>query len=138
MSGQPFRRTAMPCVRGRSARLVLAVAAALGTFLLLCAGPPPGEGPAQRPHSVSAVAERPVAAQADHVERAPCEHSPDEHDCHSPDPQAVLGQVSLPGADHTAAPWQPATAPALAAPDGSRQPGRARPPDLHQLQLLRV
>ncbi|MFF6783548.1 DUF6153 family protein [Streptomyces sp. NPDC012510] len=138
MSGQPFRRTAMPCARGRSTRLVLAMAAALGTFLLFCAGAHPGDGPAQRPHAVSAVAERPVAAQADHVERDPCEHGPDGHDCHSPDPRAVLGQAPSPGADHTTAPWQHATAQTPAAPDGSRQSGRARPPDLHELQLLRV
>ncbi|MFE7837092.1 DUF6153 family protein [Streptomyces sp. NPDC057474] len=139
MSGRPFRRTALPCARARSARLTLVVSLALTTFLLFCAGSPPGEAPAQRPHSVSAgpVEER-SAAQAGHVERDPCEHSPGEHDCHAPDPAAVLGHVPLPGADHTAAPWQPAPAPALVALDGSREPGRARPPDLHELQLLRV
>lgn len=140
MSGRPFRRTAMPCARSRSARLVLVVSLALTTFLLFCAGPPPGDGPQRRPHSVSAgpVAERSVAARASQVESDPCEHSPGGHDCHSPGPRAVLGHVPLPGADHTAAPWQPATAPAPVAPDGSGEPGRARPPDLHELQLLRV
>ncbi|WP_327731781.1 DUF6153 family protein [Streptomyces sp. NBC_00487] len=140
MSGRPFRRTALPCVRGRSARLMLVVSSALATFLLFCAGSPPGEAPAQRPHSVSAgpVQERSVAARASQVERDPCEHGPGEHDCHSPDPAAVLGQVPLPGADHTAAPWPPAPASAPVAPAGSREPGRARPPDLHELQLLRV
>ncbi|UUU19474.1 DUF6153 family protein [Streptomyces sp. DSM 40750] len=139
MSGRPFSRTAMPCARSRSARLVLVVSLALTTFLLFCAGSPPGDGPRQRPHSVSApVEERSVAVRADHVERAPCEHGPGRHGCHSPDPRAVLGQVPLPGADHTAATWQPATAPAPVALDGAREPGRARPPDLHELQLLRV
>ncbi|MBZ3901336.1 MULTISPECIES: DUF6153 family protein [Streptomyces] len=140
MSGRPFRRTALPCVRGRSARLSLVVSLALATFLLFCAGSPPDEAPAPRPHSVSAdlPAERPDGVRASQVERDPCDHGPDGHDCHAPDPAAVLGQVPLPGADHTAAPWQPATEPAPVAADGSREPGRARPPDLHELQLLRV
>ncbi|MGW0841617.1 DUF6153 family protein [Streptomyces sp. NPDC002787] len=136
MYGRPFRRTAMPCARSRSAHLVLVLSSALATLLLFCADTPADEGPEQRPHSVSA--ERPVATQADQVERDPCEHGPDEHGCHSPDPRAVLGQVPLPGADHTAASWQPATATDSVAPDSSRKPGRARPPDLHELQLLRV
>ena len=140
MSGRPFRRTALPCARGRSARLMLVVALALSTFLLFCAGSPPGEAPAPRPHSVSAgpTAEGFAAARAGLAERDPCEHSPGEHDCHAPDPAAVLGQIPLPGADHTAASWQPATAAAPVALEGSREPGRARPPDLHELQLLRV
>lgn len=140
MSGRPFRRTAPPCARSRSARLMLVVSLALTTFLLFCAGSPPGEAPEPRPHSVSAgaAAERSVTARAAHAEPDPCEHSPGGHDCHASDPAAVLGHVPLPGADHTAAPWSPAPAPALVAPDGSRKPGRARPPDLHELQLLRV
>lgn len=86
MSGRPFRRTALPCVRGRSARLMLVVSSALATFLLFCAGSPPGEAPAQRPHAVSAgpVQERSVAARASQVERDPCEHGPGEHDCPPP------------------------------------------------------
>lgn len=141
MPGRPFRRTALPCARGRSAsRMVLVVALALSTFVLFCAGSPPDEAPAQRPHSVSAApaAEGTVTARARHVERDPCEHGPDGHHCHSADPRAVLGHAPLPGADHTAAPWQPSTAPALLTPDRSGEPGRARPPDLHELQLLRV
>ena len=140
MSGQPFRRTAMPCARGRSARLLLVFSLALTTFLLFCAGSPPGEAPQRRPHSVSAgpAAELSATARAVHVERDPCEHGPGGRDCHASDPAAVLGHVPLPGADHTAAPWPPAPAAALVAPDGSREPGRARPPDLHELQLLRV
>lgn len=156
MSGRPFPRTALPCARGRTARLLLVAALALTTFLLFCAGSPPGEAPERRPQAVSAgpAAERPVegrpaaegrpavgrsvTARTGHVERDPCGHSPGEHDCHSPDPAAVLGHKPLPGADHTAAPWQPAPAPAAVAPDDSREPGRARPPDLHELQLLRV
>ncbi|WP_338900034.1 DUF6153 family protein [Streptomyces sp. TG1A-60] len=139
MSGRPFRRTAMPCARSRPARLVLVVSLALATFLLFCSGAPPGEAPAQRPHAVSAapVAEREVAAQAGQVEHGP-EHRPGEHGCHSPDPRAVLGHAPLSGADLTAARWQPSTAPAPVAFDGSGKPGRARPPDLHELQLLRL
>ncbi|QFQ95149.1 hypothetical protein F9278_01895 [Streptomyces phaeolivaceus] len=140
MSGRPFRRTAPPCARGRSARLMLVVSLVLTTFVLFCAGAPPGEAPAPRPHSVSAdlPAERPDSARAGAVERDPCEHSPGGHDCHAADPAAVLGQAPLPGADHTAASWQPASAPAPVASFGSGEPGRARPPDLHELQLLRV
>ncbi|MEE1760270.1 DUF6153 family protein [Streptomyces sp. SP18BB07] len=149
MSGRPFRRTALPCARSRTARLLLVAALALTTFLLFCAGSPPGEAPERHPQAVSAgpgqerpegrsAAGRSVTAPTGHVERDPCGHSPGEHDCHSPDPAAVLGQMPLPGADHTAAPWQPAPAPAALAPHGAREPGRARPPDLHQLQLLRV
>lgn len=141
MPGRPFRRTALSCARGRSAsRLVLVVALALTTFVLFCAGSPPGEATAQRPQSVSAAppAEGAETARAPHVERDPCEHSPGGHHCHSADPRAVLGHAPLPGADHTAAPWQPLTAPALLAPDRSGERGRARPPDLHELQLLRV
>ncbi|MDX3639250.1 DUF6153 family protein [Streptomyces sp. MB09-02B] len=160
MSRRPFRRTALPCARSRPAHPLLVAALALATFLLFCAGSPPGEEPERRAHPVSAgsaqerpvyerpVQERPVqgrsaedrsdTARTRHVERDPCGHSPGEHDCHSPDPAAVLGQMPLPGADHTAAPWQPAPAPAAVAPDGGREPGRARPPDLHELQLLRV
>ncbi|MCC9708098.1 hypothetical protein E4N62_24265 [Streptomyces sp. MNU76] len=126
MSGRPFRRTALPCARGRTAHLVLVAALALTTFLLFCAGSPPAEASERRPHSVSLV------------DRDPCGHSPGEHDCHSSDPAAVLGQMPLPGADHTAAPWQPAPAPAALAPSGAGEPGLARPPDLHELQLLRV
>ena len=44
----------------------------------------------------------------------------------------------LPGADHSTVPWQPAAVPALSVLDRARAPGRARPPDLHELQLLRV
>ncbi|MFF9035719.1 DUF6153 family protein [Streptomyces sp. NPDC014892] len=165
MSGRPFRRTALPCARSRTARLLLVAALALTTFLLFCAGSPPGEAPERRPQAISAGPgqERPeqarpaegrpaegrsaeersaegrsVTAPTGHVERDPCGHSPGEHDCHSPDPAAVLGQMPLPGADHTAAPWQPAPAHAAPAPSGAREPGRARPPDLHELQLLRV
>lgn len=140
MSGRPFRRTALPCARSRSVRLMLVVSLALTTFLLFCAGSPPGEAPGPRPHSVSAgpAAEGAAPARAARAERDPCEHSPGGHDCHASDPAAVLGHVPLPGADHTAAPWPPAPAPALVAPVGSREPGRARPPDLHELQLLRV
>ena len=54
MSGRPFRRTALPCARGRTAHLVLVAALALTTFLLFCAGSPPGEASARRPHPVSA------------------------------------------------------------------------------------
>ncbi|CBG75509.1 MULTISPECIES: DUF6153 family protein [Streptomyces] len=140
MPGRPFRRTALPCVRGRSARLLLVIVSAVTTFLLSCAGSPPGEAPAQRPHTVSAEprTQVPLAVRAGQVDRDPCEHRPGGHDCHSPDPAAVLVQVPSPGADHTAASWQPATAAARVASAGAREPGRARPPDLHELQLLRV
>ncbi|MFF7392011.1 DUF6153 family protein [Streptomyces scabiei] len=150
MSGRPFRRTALPCARGRTVHLVLVAALALTTFLLFCAGSPPGEASERRPHPVSAgpaqeppvkersAAGRSVTARTGLVERDPCGHSPGEHDCHSSEPAAVLGQMPLPGADHTAAPWQPAPAPAALAPSGAGEPGRARPPDLHELQLLRV
>ncbi|MFD9251298.1 DUF6153 family protein [Streptomyces bottropensis] len=139
MPGRPFRRSVLPCARGRSARVLLVVASALTTFLMFCAGAPPGEAPAQRPHTVSAVpvAEGPAVARAGQVDRDPCEHSPGGHACHSPDPAAVLGQAPLPGAP-TAVSWQPATATAPAALDGSGEPGVSRPPDLHELQLLRV
>ncbi|MDX2934429.1 hypothetical protein [Streptomyces ipomoeae] len=159
MSGRPFRRTALPCALGRSAHLVLALALTISALVLFCAGPPIGEAPVQSPHAVSAaptasaaasasasasvvvsasVAKRPVAVRAHRAEPDPCEHDSGGHDCHSPDPRAVLGHVPLPGADHTAAPGQPAAAPALMAPVRSGEPGRARPPDLHELQLLRV
>ncbi|MGW0708445.1 DUF6153 family protein [Streptomyces sp. NPDC002643] len=138
MSGRPFRRTALPCAVGRSAHLVLALTLALAALAFFCAGLPARAASAPRPHSVSAAPADPsVAVRASQVERDPCDHD-GGHDCHSSDPRAVLAHAPLPGADHTAAPWQPGTVPAAAALDGSGTPGRARPPDLHQLQLLRV
>ncbi|MCL6732452.1 hypothetical protein [Streptomyces neyagawaensis] len=145
MSGRPFRRTAMPCARDRWAYAVVVVSLALAAFVLSCVGSPPGEGarragPAFTGPVFSGAATAGasvVAARADHAEHDPCEEGPG-HDCHSSDPRAVLGHAPLPGADHSTVPWQPATGPAVSALDPARAPGRARPPDLHVLQLLRV
>ncbi|WP_159765382.1 hypothetical protein [Streptomyces sp. HM190] len=143
MSGRPFRRTAMPCARGWT-HAVVVVSLALAAFVLSCVSPPPGEGsrrtgpPFTGPVFTTTAAEASVvAARNQHADHDPCEEGPG-HDCHASDPQAVLGHAPLPGADHSTVPWQPGAVPAVSALGPGRAPGRARPPDLHVLQLLRV
>lgn len=147
MTGPWFRRTALPPARTRL--LLLLVAAA--TWTLFCLDTPPAQGvggPAAEaarttgPGAVTTVAvpghERVEAGPAEYTDRRPCERNPGHHHCGGPGHHGVLGQPAFDGADrddsspgHTAA----ATGPS---PGPSREPGAARPPDLHQLQLLRV
>ncbi|BBC29282.1 hypothetical protein SGFS_005760 [Streptomyces graminofaciens] len=111
--------------------LVLLVASA--TFVLSCVSGPPADGAAGGTSLVHTV-----AAAAQHLDRDPCEEHPGGHDCHSPDPRAVLGHTPSLGTDRATIPWLHAASEAGASLGPSREPGRARPPDLHELQLLRV
>ncbi|MEW2398950.1 hypothetical protein [Streptomyces sp. NPDC046862] len=86
----------------------------------------------------SAPDERPEALAPRQAEREPCEEGPGDHHCDSADHHGVLAHTPLVGADRAASPGQPATAAGVGALDPSREPGAARPPDLHELQLLRV
>lgn len=101
----------------------------LATFAFSCAGalPSPDTGPA-----------RPTSAHAVHIaDPDPCQEGP-HHGCHAPGHHGVLNHAPLIGADRAAALDQTSTAPARLPLGPSRIPGAARPPDLHELQLLRV
>lgn len=102
---------------------------ALATFAFTCAGSLP---------SPDAGTSRSASAHAVHtVDRDPCQESP-HHGCHAPGQHGVLNHAPFVGADRAAALDQPSTDPARLPLGPSRVPGTARPPDLHELQLLRV
>lgn len=159
MSLPRSRRAAPPRARDGWVRLwltLLVVSAAFGLFCVTA----PTAGAAERgvpstvPSWVSApqdtppstplaapsspADEPPEAVAPRQAEREPCEESPGDHHCDSADHHGVLAHTPLVGADRAASPGQPATTAGLGAPDPSREPGAARPPDLHELQLLRV
>ncbi len=71
------------------------------------------------------------------ADRDPCEEGP-HHGCHSPGNHGVLNHAPFTGADRPASLERPGTAPRPAAARPVTVPGAARPPDLHELQLLRV
>ncbi|MGW0825349.1 hypothetical protein [Streptomyces sp. NPDC002845] len=153
MSGPRFRRrrTTLSRARGRWARLFLALLVGSATFALFCVSAPPARAaepsavtstsavtPAPRAPSATAD-ERLDAGVPQHADRDPCEKGPRDHHCHGAQRHhGVLGHTPLFGADRACAPGQPPAAPARAALAPSREPGAARPPDLHELQLLRV
>jgi hypothetical protein len=154
MSPAWSRRTALPRARGGWVRLWLVLLVASGTFALFCVSAPEASTAERRvpspvpslvaaPSSAPLTApsptadERPEAVTPRQADREPCEEGPG-HRCDSPDHHGVLGHTPLVGADRAPSPWQSATAPGLGAFHPSREPGAARPPDLHELQLLRV
>ncbi|GAA3802874.1 hypothetical protein ACFS5L_41045 [Streptomyces phyllanthi] len=147
MSGPRFGATALPHARGGWVRLLLVVLVVSATFALFCVASPPGRaaGAAVSPSKSvpSAVSGslpdgRPEARASRHADREPCEERPGGHHCGGPHHHGVLGQTPLVGVHRTPAPGQPVTAPARGSLAPSREPGAARPPDLHTLQLLRV
>jgi hypothetical protein len=157
MSGPRSRRTALPRARGRWARPLLFLMVVWATFALFCVSAPPAradEPSASPPVSVPSAPPTPSsvpAASPDrttderldagaprHADREPCEESPGHHHCGGPEHHGVLGHAPLVGADLAPAPGQAETTPARGAIDAAREPGAARPPDLHELQLLRV
>ncbi|MFI6685701.1 hypothetical protein [Streptomyces sp. NPDC050485] len=146
MSGVWVRRAAMPHARRRSARLLVAALVVLATLVLACPRPTGGTSPVSR---VSAAAmampmDASGAAMAQHGNERPCKQCVQDTDgqggdhCHAPDHHGVLGHTPAPGQDHAVTAGRPRTSPVRSPLRPSRVPGGARPPDLHQLQLLRV
>ncbi|WP_105972400.1 DUF6153 family protein [Streptomyces geranii] len=79
-----------------------------------------------------------TSAHAAHVtDRDPCQESP-HHGCHSPGHHGVLNHAPFTGADRAATRDQLSDTPAHLPLSPSQTPRGARPPDLHELQLLRV
>ncbi|MGY1495490.1 hypothetical protein ACW4TU_02390 [Streptomyces sp. QTS52] len=129
MSAARVRRPATRHVRGGLPHLLGVLVLVLATFAFSCAGalPSPDTGPA-----------RSTSAHVVHIaDRDPCQEGP-HHGCHAPGHLGVLNHAPFIGADRPAALDQPSTAPARLPLGPSRTPGAARPPDLHELQLLRV
>jgi hypothetical protein len=133
MSAARVRRLATRHARSGLPNLLGVLLLVLATFAFSCAGALPSQdpGPAQ---STSASA----SAHAVHIaDRDPCQEGP-HHGCHSPGNHGVLNHAPFTGADRPASLERPGTAPARLPLGPSRIPGAARPPDLHELQLLRV
>ncbi|WP_405775265.1 DUF6153 family protein [Streptomyces sp. NBC_01538] len=129
MSAARVRRLATRHARGGLPHLLGVLLLVLATFAFSCAGalPSPDTGPS-----------RSTSAHAVHIsDRDPCQESP-HHSCHVPGHLGVLNHAPVIGADRAAALDQPSTAPARLPHGPSRIPATARPPDLHELQLLRV
>ncbi|MDX3456466.1 DUF6153 family protein [Streptomyces sp. ME02-8801-2C] len=131
MSAARVRRLATRHARGGLPHLLGVLLLVLATFVFSCAGalPSPDTGP-----SGSASA----SVHAVHIaDRDPCQEGP-HHGCHTPGHHGVLSHAPVIGADRAAAVDQPGTDPARLPLGPSRIPGATRPPDLHELQLLRV
>ena len=129
MSAARVRRLATRHARGGLPHLLGVLVLVLATFAFSCAGslPSPDAGPS-----------RSTSAHVVHAaDRDPCQEGP-HHGCHAPGNHGVLNHAPFIGADRAAALDQLSTAPARRALGPSRIPGSARPPDLHELQLLRV
>ncbi|MDW4905360.1 hypothetical protein RB628_08360 [Streptomyces sp. ADMS] len=129
MSAARVRRLATRHARGGLPHLLSVLVLVLVTVAFSCAGalPSPDTGPS-RSASVHVV----------HIaDQDPCQKGP-HHGCHTPGNHGVLNHAPFVGADRAAALDQPSTAPARLPLGPSRIPGGARPPDLHELQLLRV
>ncbi|WP_371664372.1 hypothetical protein [Streptomyces sp. NBC_00280] len=129
MSAARVRRPATRHARSSVPHLLGVLVLVLATFAFSCAGalPSPDVGPAQ-----------PVSAHSVHItDRDPCQEGP-PHGCHTPGHHGVLNHAPFIGADRAAALHQSSTAPTRLPLGPSRTPGAARPPDLHELQLLRV
>ncbi|MEH0416438.1 hypothetical protein [Streptomyces sp. B21-083] len=126
------RRLAARHARGGLPHLlggVVVLVLALATFAFTCAGSLP---------SPDAGTSRSASAHVVHIaDRDPCQEGP-HHSCHAPGQHGVLNHAPFVGADRAAALDQPSTDPARLPLGPSRVPGAARPPDLHELQLLRV
>ncbi|MPY48089.1 hypothetical protein [Streptomyces acidicola] len=152
MPGPRLRRTASPRAHDGWERLWLVLLVVSAIFALFCLSAPTADAAGPRvPSPVSAPVSTPLTAAPSstvgerlevvaprHAEQEPCEEGSGQHHCDSPDHHGVLGHPPLMGADRAASPGQPATTTGPAALDPSREPGAARPPDLHELQLLRV
>ncbi|GAA3899369.1 hypothetical protein GCM10023084_59830 [Streptomyces lacrimifluminis] len=129
MSAARVRRPAARHARGSVPHLLGVLILVLATFAFSCAGAMP---------SPDAGTSRPTSAHAVHIaDRDPCQEGP-HHGCHTPGHHGVLNHAPSIGADRAAALNQLSTAPARLPLGLSRIPGAARPPDLHELQLLRV
>ncbi len=129
MSAARVRHPATWHARSSVPHLLGVLLLVLTTFASSCAGalPSPDGGPA-----------RTTSAHAVHIaDRDPCQKGP-HHGCHSPGNHGVLNHAPFTGADRPASLERPGTAPARLPIGPSRVPGAARPPDLHELQLLRV
>lgn len=129
MPAARMRRPATHHARGALPHLLGILLLVLATLAFSCAGslPSPDTAPSQA-----------ASAHAVHIaDRDPCQEGP-HHGCHTPGHHGVLSHAPLIGADRAAALDQPSTAPARLPLGPSRIPGGARPPDLHELQLLRV
>lgn len=129
MSAPRVRRLTTRHARGGLPHLLGVLVLVLATFAFSCAGALPSSdaGPSQSTsaHLVHAA------------DRDPCQEGP-HHGCHTPGHHGVLSHAPFVGADRAAALDQPSTAPARLPLGPSRIPGGARPPDLHELQLLQV
>ncbi|WP_320781644.1 hypothetical protein [Streptomyces sp. CRN 30] len=146
MSGSRPRRTALSRTRSPWGRALLVVLVVAATFALFCVGTPAARAAgAPTPSPVSAPTAAPGPQQPldavgppRHADRQPCEEDPGGHHCHGRDHHGVPAQAPHLGADRSPALGQPSTGPAGRPAGPSREPGAARPPDLHELQLLRV
>lgn len=139
MSAVRVRRLAMRHARGGLPHLLGVLLLVVATFAFSCAGalPSPDTGPSQST-SQSQSQSQSASAHVVHVaDRDPCQEGP-HHGCHTPGHHGVLNHAPLIGADRAAALDQPGTAPARLPLGPARIPGTARPPDLHELQLLQV
>ena len=129
MSAARVRRLATRHARGGLPHLLSVLLLVLATFVFSCAGalPSPDTAPSGS-----------ASAHAVHIaDRDPCQEGP-HHGCHTPGHHGVLNHAPFIGADRAAALHQSSTAPTRLPLGPSRTPGAARPPDLHELQLLRV
>ncbi|MHA5052403.1 hypothetical protein [Streptomyces sp. SD15] len=136
-----FPRVTLPRARGPWTRPLVVIVLALATSVLFCAG----SGPAQAaepvvspPLFIMTAQERLDDGGKSYADVTPCQECPDEHRCNGAGHHGVLGHPPLVGADRTAAVEQPGTALVRVPLDPSRTPGGPRPPDLHELQLLRI
>ena len=131
MSAARVRRLATRHARGGLPNLLGVLFLVLATFAFSCTGalPSQGPGPAQSPSA---------SAHAVHIaDRDPCQEGP-HHGCHSPGNHGVLNHAPFTGADRPASLERPGTVPTRLPLGPSWIPCAARPPDLHELQLLRV
>lgn len=129
MPAARMRRPAPHHAHGTLRHLLGVLLLVLATFAFSCAGAlsTHDTGPSQS-----------TSAHAAHVtDRDPCQESP-HHGCHTPGHHGVLTHAPFIGADRAATRDQLSDTPAQLPPAPSRTPGGARPPDLHELQLLRV
>lgn len=129
MSAARVRRPALRHARGSAPHLLSVLLLVLATFAFSCAGS------LSAPDTGGSTS---TSAHAAHVtDRDPCQESP-HHGCHTPGHLGVLNHAPFIGADRAATRDQLSTTPARLPLSPSRTPGGARPPDLHELQLLRV
>ncbi|NEA66966.1 hypothetical protein [Streptomyces sp. SID12488] len=129
MSAARVRRPATRHARSNLPHLLGILLLVLSTFAFSCAGALPSQDTGHA---------RSTSAHGVHIaDRDPCQEGPHQG-CHTPGNHGVLNHAPFIGAARPAALDQPSTAPARLPLGPSRTPGAARPPDLHELQLLRV